>query len=152
MPTIKHAIHLSSEERAFLEKHIKTGSWKPREVIRARILLLADVDGPDGLTDKEIAKQLNCSLASVFNRRKLFSVSGSIEDCLFDKPRSGRPTIVDGAVDAHMTAIACSTAPEGRAKWTLRLIKDRIVSLEVIDSISHSTVRRSLKKKKLNLG
>jgi len=79
-------------------------------------------------------------------RRRRFAKVKNIEDAIVDKPRSGRPTIIDGTVEAHMTAIACSTPPEGRARWTLKLIRDRIVTLEIVDKISPQTVNRCLKK------
>jgi transposase len=144
-------VYLTQEERNFLSEYIKKGDWKPREVIRAKILLLSDLNG-EALLDREVAEKLSISLSAVRYRRKRFAETGSIEDSLFDNLRTGRPTIVDGATEAHMTAIACSEAPEGHAKWTLRLIKDRLITLEVIDSISHSTVGRALKKKKSNRG
>lgn len=150
--TTKNFVHLTKDERSLLEKHTKSGDWTPKQVIRAKILLLSDVNGPDALTDVEIAKRLGCSRSTVYNRRRRFANTQSVEDSIFDNPKPGRPTIIDGAVDAHMTAIACSTPPDGHAKWTLRLVKDRMVALEVIDEISHTTVARALKKKKLNLG
>lgn len=142
-----NVVALSKEERAFLEKQIKHGAWRPREVIRAKILLLTDVNGSDPLEDKDIVQKLGCSIPTIVLRRRRFAETGSIEDTIFDKARSGRPTIIDGTVDAHMTTIACSTPPEGRSKWTLRLIKDRLVTLEIVDSISHTTVGDALKKK-----
>lgn len=139
---------LTEKERDFLIEHCKKGDWSPRIVIRAKILLLADQSG-ESLLDYEIADRLDISLSSVRYRRRRFAETKSIEDTLFDKERSGRPTIIDGAIDAHMTVIACSQAPEGHAQWTLRLIKDRLVALDVIDSISHTTVGRTLKKKEI---
>jgi transposase len=148
----KNIVHLTTNERSFLEQNIKSGQWRPREVLRAKILLLADVHGPDALQDPEISKNLGVSINAVTSRRKRFAETQSIEDTLFDKPRRGRPTIVDGAVEAHVTMIACSTPPEGHAQWSLNLIRDRVVSLKVIDDISSATVGRVLKKKSLNLG
>jgi putative transposase len=148
----KHLVHLTEAQRSFLEKQTKSGDWTPRQVIRAKILLLADVNGPEKLSDEDIVECLDCVLATVSNRRKRFALTKSVEKTIFDKPRSGRPTIVDGAVDAHMTTIACSEAPEGSSQWTLRLIRDRLISLEVIDKISYNTVGRMLKKKKSSRG
>ena len=147
-----NAVLLTDEERALLNEQTKHGSWSPREVIRAKILLLADLNGPHCLQDEVIAERLNCSLSSVAYRRKRFMDTKSIEDTIFDKARSGRPTIVDAAVEAHVTMITCSTPPEGYAKWSLNLIRDRVVSLEIIDDISPATVGRTLKKKSSNLG
>lgn len=147
-----HAIHLTTQERALLEEHCRKGDWTPREVRRAQILLLADQNGPNPLLDEEIAEQLHCSLSSVQYRRKRFSETRSIEDTIFDNARTGRPSIIDGAVEAHMTTIACTEAPEGRSRWTLRLIRDRMIALEIIDEISHTTVSKALKKKNLSRG
>lgn len=147
-----HRVHLTKSERALLEEHTKHGDWSPREVTRAKILLLADQNAPTPLLDHEIVKELGCSLTAVRYRRYRFNQTKCIEDTIFDNARSGRPTIIDGATDAHMTTIACSTPPEGRAKWTLRLIKDRMIELNIIDEISHATVGRVLKKKKLSHG
>lgn len=147
-----HTVYLTENERVFLEEHTKKGDWSPRVVIRAKILLLADQNASKPLLDHEIVKELGCSLTAVRYRRTRFAKTKCIEDTLFDKPRPGRPTIIDGAVDAHLTTIACSQAPGGRSKWTLRLIKDRMIFLDVVDEISHSTVGRVLKKKRLNHG
>jgi len=142
-----NVVLLTEKERTLLEEQSKHGTWTPREVTRSKILLLADMNGPDPLEDEEIVNELGCSKSAVRYRRKRFADTRSIEDTIFDKPRTGRPTIVDGAVDAHMTTIACSTPPEGHAKWTLRLIKDRLITLVIVDSISHTTVGDALKKK-----
>lgn len=147
-----NAVLLTEEERALLEEQTKQGTWTPREVTRAKILLLADFNGPHCLQDEAIAKRLNCSLSSVAYRRKRFTETKSLEDTIFDKARSGRPTIVDAAVEAHVTMIACSEPPEGYAKWSLNLIRDRVVSLKIIDDISPATVGRMLKKKSSNPG
>jgi transposase len=147
-----HIVALSKKERDFLIEHCKKGDWTARVIIRAKILLLADQNADRTFSDPEIAEMLNISLSSVRYRRKRFSETKNIEDTLFDNSRSGRPTIIDGAIDAHMTTIACSEAPEGHAKWSLRLIRDRMVALDIIDSISHMTVGRVLKKKKSNHG
>lgn len=140
-------IYLTEQERTYLEAHCRKGEWSPRVVLRAKILLLADQNYKPRL-DHEIAEMLKVSLSTVRYRRKRFELTKCIEDTLFDQERSGRPTIVDGAVEAHMTMIACSSPPEGQATWTLRLIRDRIVTLEIVDNISHATVGRTLKKKK----
>lgn len=140
-------ICLNDFERNLLLEHTKKGNWSPREVIRAKILLLSDQNSLKPLMDEEIAQELGCSLSTVWYRRKRFAETKSIEDTIFDKTRSGRPTIIDGTIDAYMTTIACSAAPEGYAQWTLRLIRDRLVTLDVIDEISLSTVGRALKKR-----
>jgi len=148
----KNIVHLTDDERYLLEEQTKSGVWRPREVIRAKILLLADVNGPHALQDSEIAKIVGRSISSVLYRRKRFAETQSIEDTIFDNARSGRPTIVDGTVEAHVTMLACSTPPKGYARWSLNLIRDRVVALDVVDEISSSTVGRMLKKKSSNRG
>lgn len=143
---------LSEEERNLLEENCRKGTWTPRQIIRAKILLLANQNGSQPHLDHEIAEKLNCSLSAVRYRRKRFINTKAIEDTIFDDERSGRPSIIDGAIDAHMTTIACCEPPLGHSKWSLRLIKDRLIALEIIDDISHTTVSRTLKKKKLSLG
>jgi hypothetical protein len=148
----QNIVYLTEDERALLNQQITSGQWTPRQVMRAKILLLADVNGPHALQDKEISERLGCSENSVVYRRRRFATTQSVEDTIFDKNRSGRPTIVDGAVEAHITMIACSTPPDGHARWSLNLVRDRVVSLKVIDNISASTIGRALKKKKSSLG
>jgi hypothetical protein len=145
-------VQLTDDERKLLEQQTKSGAWKAREILRAKILLLADINGPHVFQDSEIAKQLGCSIGTVLQRRKRFAATKSIEDTIFDGYRSGRPTIVDGAIEAHITMIACSSAPKGYSRWSLNLIRDRVVCLKVIDDISPATIGRVLKKKSLNRG
>ena len=148
----RNIVCLTDTERAFLEQHTKSGQLRPREVQRAKILLLADIYGPHAMQDSEISRCLGCSESAVIYRRRRFSQTQRIEATLFDSPRSGRPKIVDGAVEAHITMIACSAAPKGYARWSLNLIRDRVVTLDVIDDISSSTIGRVLKKKSSSRG
>lgn len=141
-----HVVRLTEEERILLNKQTKSGEWRPREIQRAMILLLADIDGPHVMQDHEICEKLGCSRTAINYRRRRFVTTQSIEDTIFDNPRSGRPTIVDGAIEAHITKIACSSPPAGHVRWTVNLIRDRVVSLEIIDEISPSTIERTLKK------
>ena len=141
-----NAVFLTASERDFLEGHIRKGDWSPREVTRAKILLMSDQNSALPMLDYEVSGTLNISLSAVRYRRKRFHDTKSVEDALFDSKRPGRPTIIDGATDAHITVIACSKAPKGHSKWTLRLIRDRVISLNIIDNISHTTVARALKK------
>lgn len=147
-----YIIQLTDEERKLLKENTKSGQWQAREVRRAQVLLLADIHNPDAMKDADIGKQVGCSLQAVQALRKRFAKTQSIEDTIFDHPRSGRPTIVDGAVEAHVTKIACSAPPKGHARWSLKLIRDRVVTLDVIDDISSSTIGRALKKKSSNPG
>lgn len=147
-------ISLTENERKQLERGCRVGDWKARKILRARVLLLADVTNytdEKPLDDAEIAKRAGCSKSTVGNLRRRFHDErlGAIEE----KSRPGRPKIVDGEIEAHMIAIACSEAPEGRERWTLRLIANKLVTLvDELDDISYTTVGKTLKKTNLNLG
>lgn len=145
----QYEVTLTKEERSILERGCKKGNWSPRKVKRAQILLLADVNQEDIWVDKEIAKVLNCANQTVTNIRKGFTVRGL--KILDDKTRTGRPKIVDGEIEARIIAVACSPAPKGKVQWTLRMLADKAVELKIIESISHTTVERTLKKMNLNL-
>lgn len=146
----KHEITLSNDERDFLIKGTKNGNWSPREVKRAQILLLSDKNCNKPLLDWEVAEQLNCCEWAVTKLRKRFSEIGI--KVIHDQPRSGRPKLIDGDVEAHIVAIACSEAPKGRERWTLRLIAGKVVTLTEVESCSYGTIRNVLKKTNLNLG
>jgi transposase len=146
----KHEIRLGEEERELLIKSTKSGDWSPREVKRAQILLKADKNNPDAKKDWEIAKELHCNQWTVTNLRKRFAQEGI--KVIHDRPRTGRPRIIDGDVEAHIIEVACSKAPAGRERWTLRLIAGKIVTLTDMESCSHVSVRNVLKKTNLNRG
>lgn len=151
---VKCKVTLTKEERAKLESVIKGGKQTIRKFNRAKILLLADegVDGP-ALSDEEIANKLEVSMSTVQRVRKLLLTKGQIEDVLnFNHQNAGRPRKIDGEVEAVLMAQACSKPPEGRCKWTLRLLADRLVELKTVDSITHGSIGNALKKMNLNLG
>lgn len=139
-----HEVALSTEERGFLIKNTKSGDWSPREVKRAQILLKADKNH-EAKKDHEIADELHCSQYTVTKLRERFH-KGRLE-VVHDKPRTGRPRIIDGDVEAHIIAVACSEAPVGRERWTLRLIAGRVVTLTDVESCSYGSVRNVLKKR-----
>jgi transposase len=112
-----------------------------RKLTRARILLLAD----EGGTDEAIAAALHVHRATAERSRRRF-VEGGLERALSDEPRPGGRPKLDGRGEAHLGALACSAPPEGRARWTLQLLADRLVELALVDAISDETVRRALKK------
>lgn len=151
---VKCTVTLTNEERERLEAIIKEGKQSARKFNRAKILLLADegLEGP-AMTDEAIAEKLDVSMSTVSRVRKLLITEGQIEDVLnFNHHKAGRPTKIDGKVQATLIAQACSTPPEGRCKWTLRLLAAQLVELEVIDSISPTAIGTALKKMNLNLG
>jgi transposase len=137
----QYQIQLTDEERRELKRLIESGRKLARKITRARILLLSDT----GKTDKEVAEALQFCMYTVHKVRKRFFNEKSINS-LEEKPRSGKPPKLDGLTAAQITALACSEPPEGRNKWTLRLLADRAVELEFVDSISHEGIRKLLKK------
>lgn len=147
MPKKRIDIHLSQDERDELEQFISQGKKSARAINRARILLFAD----EGKNATEIAKLLGISRGTVYNVRKAYRQRAHerMVDFLHDQPRSGRPIKIDSRVEANVTMIACSEPPEGSARWTLHMIADKLVQLAVTDSISHESIRRTLKKNKL---
>ncbi len=136
-------VQLSAHERDRLQGIMRSGKHKARKITRCRILFLAD--GPHGKTDQEIADALHVCLATIFNIRRRYAQEG-LERAISERPRSGQPPKFKGRSAAKITAIACSTPPDGRAKWSLRLLADRIVELKIADSISHQSVSNVLKK------
>ena len=124
------------------------------KLTRARVLLKADIGalGP-AYTDKQIQEALEVSLRTIERTRKTFALEG-LDAALNPKERrgAGMPKKFDGQTEAHLIALACSAPPEGAARWTLRLLAEKIVELEYVSSVSHETIRRVLKKTNLSLG
>lgn len=147
----KHKVKLSQEQRSELEKLTRSGTIAVRKLKRIRILLLSDEGehGP-GKTNQEIAEIVDVSPITVSRIRKRFVEEG-LEQAINEKPKSGAPRTFDGDVRAKITALACSDPPEGHARWSLRLLADKMVELEYVDSISHMTIREVLKKTNCSL-
>jgi hypothetical protein len=149
----KYFVILSEEERSYLEKLVSAGSAPARKLRRARILLKSDSNegGPDWAYEA-ICDAFDVHPATVANVRKAFA-EGRLDKALNrKKPNREYEHRLDGNAEAHLIAMACSDAPEGYERWTLRLLQDRFVKLEIVESVSHETIRTTLKKKKLSLG
>ena len=152
----KYRVYLNGKKRSELGRLISTGTNKARKLTRARILLLSD-ESPRGKsrgmgkTDKEIIEALGVSARTVAVTRQRF-VEGGIDGALNDRPRSGRPPKFTGRDEAKLTLIACSDPPEGCNRWSVRLLADKLVELDVVDSISRESVRLILKKGVSNRG
>jgi len=144
-----HEVILTPEEKEHLIKNTKVGTWSPREVKRAQILLNADKNSK-GKKDREIADELHCCQYTVTKLRERFAKERL--GVIHDKERSGRPKIIDGDVEAHVIAIACSNPPAGRERWTMHLIADRTIELTDLESCSEFAVRQILKKTNLSPG
>ena len=142
MPAKKYVVKLTDDERQQLVDLTSKGTIGARKMKRAQILLKAD----EGLKDAEIVAALNTSRPTVERIRKRF-VQGNLDKALNDDPRPGGAKVkLDGRAEAQLIALACSDAPDGHARWTLRLLADKLVELGVVESISHEAVRQTLKK------
>ncbi len=141
----KYVVRLTGGERKMLLRMVKVGKGAARKLMHARVLLKAD-DGP-GWTDVRISDALDVGVRTVESLRKRFVEEG-LESALNRKKqvRLSRTPTLDGDGEARLVALACSEAPDGRTRWTLRMLADRLVALEVVDSISYETVRQALKK------
>ena len=146
MPKKIYIVDLAEEERAYLLDFIKTGEKSARKLNRARILLLADENKPDC----EIAEVLHTGASTIQRTRQRF-VEGNLEGGLNERPRQGRSKKLDEKGEAILETLAHSKPPEGRKRWTLQLLADRLVQLRIVDCISYETVRQEVKKSELSL-
>jgi transposase len=139
----RYLVDLTTAERTELLSLVRRGVTSARRLTRARILLLAH----EGRTDEAIAAALHVHRATVERTRQRF-VAGGMEQALRDRPRPGGRPKLDRKQEAFLIALACSAPPDGRARWTMQLLADRLVALEIVDAISDETVRRTLKKER----
>jgi transposase len=148
MPYKKYLVTLTPEERQQLRKLVSAGKRSARTLTRARIVIQADqAPGGPAWEDAKIVEALGCGLRTVERVRQRFVEEG-LDAALTHKPQEhpSRERRLDGAAEARLIALACSPPPEGRARWTLKLLADKLVELEVVESVSDETVRRVLKK------
>ena len=138
---LRYVVQLSAEQEQTLKTMVSKGSSKARVMTRARILLMTHRQ----MSDSDISETLGISVQMVQATRKRF-VLGGLDDALFDAPHTGRPAKFDGKDRAAITALACSEAPEGHAQWSIRLLAEKAVELNVVDEIAPSTVFYILKK------
>ena len=149
----KYVVRLAHEERDELEALVKRGKVATDKRRRAHILLKADAGEQDsGLTDQEVANALDVGVATVHRVRQAYVEEG-LQDALSRKPAvRHRPRKLDGEGEARLVAVACGPAPEGRDRWTLELLADKLVELKVVDTIGKECVRRTLKKTRSSRG
>jgi transposase len=144
----KYTVTLTAEERRQLRDLIRAGKAAAKKLTHARILLKADAaEGGPAWPDERVAEAVDVSTDTVGRVRQRFVEEG-LEAALVRK-KQGRPSrerTLDGRAEARLIALACSAPPDGRAAWTLRLLADKLVELEVVAAVSHETVRRALKK------
>jgi transposase len=141
MPRKKHIVKLAPEERQELKQLISSGQARARTLSRARILLKAD----ERWSDEAISEALDVGVATVERVRKRF-VEGGLQALHNRKPQREYRRKLDGRAEAHLIALSCSSPPEGHKRWTLRLLAEKLVSLEEVESVCHETVRQVLKK------
>ena len=144
----KYVVRLTGEERASLERLVSVGKGAARKMLHARVLLQVDqgADGP-GWADAQVSQALLVHPNTIGGIRERFVEQG-LEAALNRKKqeRPSRQPTLDGQAEAHLIALRCGEPPEGRSRWTLRLLADRLVELEVVERVSYETVRRALKK------
>ena len=146
MPAYKHQVVLSPNQRKRLKALSQRGKVSARKLTRAHILLLADQNRPQAaMNDTQIHQILNVSQSTVLRVRKRFATCG-LEAAIEELSRCGRPLKFDGYQRAQVTALACSSPPEGHSHWSLRLLADQLVELDLVEAISHETVGVILKK------
>lgn len=144
MSAKQHFVRLNDEERKQVERAVRSNKNSPRERMRARILLAAS--DPAGVTDAQVATRVGASTLTVWRVRKRFA-EGDLKRALHhgeQKRRKARR--LDGRAEAHLVALTCSTPPDERKRWSLHLLAGKLVAAEVVDSVSHETVRQTLKK------
>jgi hypothetical protein len=140
----KYIVRLTDEERATLVEVVAKLKGSSQKVKRAQVLLKADADGP-AWTDAKIAEAFDCRTKTVENIRERFVVEG-FDVALHGKPPAPRVKLLDGEQEAKVIALRLGTPPAGFSNWTLRLLAEQVVALEIAERISYETVRRTLKK------
>ena len=149
----KYVVTLTPEERKKLREMVSRGKAAARKLVHARILLKADAAaGGPNWQDPAIAESLEVGTATVERVRQRFVEEGLTAALERRKPRREYPRKLDGEGEAHLIALTCSQSPEGHARWTVRLLAERMVVLEYVEAVSKSTVARTLKKTNLSLG
>jgi transposase len=150
----KNEIKLTTEQRKELERFSKTGVHSAKLIKRAEIILLLDTtENGKAVTFEEISKRLNVSVTTITNVKKDFLTAEDVKAFLQRKKRETPPVEpkITGEVEARIIALACSEAPAGCARWTIRLIADKSVEMQIVDSVSFKSVHRLLKKHNLSL-
>ena len=137
----KYAVRLAQEQREELQRLVRVGKNSARVTARARII----IKSADGWAAPQVAEALDVALSTVYRVKQRFAEEG-LEKVLQDCPQANRPRKLDDRGEAHLIALACSPAPEGHARWTLRLLAGKVVELGLASSMSHEGIRKRLKK------
>jgi len=156
MPAKKYLVNLTDEERATLEKAVRSHHRSGREKSRARILLLADTrrsrEEGASLKDSEIATRLRLAPLTVAQVRQRACERGAIEALGHKEQEKRKARKLDGAKEAQLIAVTCSAPPAGAARWSLKLLRARLIEMEVVESIGTETIRTTLKKTRSSRG
>lgn len=147
-------IYLTEEEQKYLHDIVKKGVHNSHVITRARVLLMLDRTGKsDHVRYKRTAEYANISVQSVYNMRDEFLSNHDIDSYLNRKKRTTPPvpSKITGEIEAQIIALACSEPPKGYSRWTVRLLRDKSIELKFVDSISHTTIEKLLKKQNLSL-
>ena len=144
MAAKQHLICLTAEDRPQVERAVRSNKNSPRERMRARILLAAS-DGTER-TDQQIAAQVGACTNTVARVRQRFAVGGLERALHHAEQKRRKARKLDGRAEAHLVALTCSAPPEDRKRWSLHLLAGKLVAAEVVDTVSHETVRQTLKK------
>ena len=153
MPAKRYRVTLTPAEREELTALVNKGTGQARRLRRARILLMADeAQENGGWKDADIATALGARVRTV-ERTRQKCVQDGIEAALNQtKPNKTRGKVLDGAAEARLAQLACSQAPDGHERWSMQMLADKLIELEVVETVSRETVRTTLKKMNLNLG
>lgn len=156
MPAKVHHIRLSPEERQALEQVSASNRKSEREKKRARILLLCDsnlsFEQGGSRSDAQVAQELRCSPNTVYQLRRRAPDEDAVQVVVRGVQKRRMARKLDGAKEAHLVALTCSAPPAGFARWSLRLLRERLIELEVVDAITQETIRQTLKKTNSNPG
>lgn len=145
-PDSKVVVRLTAAQRDTLLGMARTGTHPAAMIRRAQVLLKADADGPDAWSDVRIGRAFGCSFMTARRVRQQFVVEGLDATLHRRRPTGRQYRKLDGKQEARLVAVACSSAPQGHARWTMVLLAERLVELKVVDSIDPATVWRTLKK------
>ena len=148
MPAKKYVVKLTPEQREQLEKGVNSNKTSVRQRTHARILLAADAHQEGGAAKDEAICRLARTRASTVVRVRQRFMGEGLDAALFHKPQAKRKErVLDGRAEAHLIALVCGAPPEGHKRWSLHLLKDKLVEAHLTDSVSHETVRQTLKKR-----
>lgn len=153
MPAKRYRVSLSQQEREELKGLANKGQGQARRLRRARILLLADeAQENGGWKDADIAQALEAQVRTVERVRQKCVEEGIEAALTHTRPKKTRRKVLDGAAEARLTQLACTQAPDGRESWSMQLLADKLIELEVVETVSRETVRTTLKKMNLSRG